>query len=272
MQDPLLAGADASRRQRRGRGAKPAGQDRKGGRGGARRQAPPAWVGRAPAASEPPHPGHGGMRPAAGARSPTQRAGQEIGLLCTAHRLPAPSRAAAWSLLLLRLSLIGHPDFPVSCGRETGPNGAGMLAFRNAPEAAAEPKPKLFPVFSRPSGKTAPQGRRRVRRRLRPQPAVSPCFDWFFAFTTPAPKRPETRAFVAAVKTCAPSETPRVPERPPNGGARLTRPFRQSEFSRPGPGPRRARMECGPRRNRFSRASFAAGRPKGRMAKRAGAL
>ena len=153
MQGHPLAGADASRRQRRGRGAKPAGQDRMGGRGGTC----PAWLGRAPAASEQPHPGHGGMRPAAGARSPTQRAGQEIGLLCTAHRLPAPSRAAPWSLLLLRRSLIGHPDFPVSCCRETGPNGAGMLAFRNAPEAAAEPKPKLFPVFSRPSGKTAPQ-------------------------------------------------------------------------------------------------------------------
>ena len=194
---------------------------------------PPAWVGMAPAASEQPHPGHGGMRPAAGARSPTRRAGQEIGLLCTAHRLPAPSRAAAWSLLLLRRSLIGHPDFPVSCGRETGPNGAGMLAFRNAPEAAAEPKPKLFPVFSRPSGKTAPQGRRRVRRRLRPQPAISPCLYWLFRTARRASKCPEVRAFAAAVGRHASWETPLVPDRRVDFGVCLPRPFRRSEFSEP---------------------------------------
>lgn len=95
---------------------------------------------------------HPGPQPA---RAPHQGAGREVGLPCTAHRLPAPSRAAPWSLLLRLRSLIGHADFPVGSCRETGPNGAGMPAFRNAPGAADEPKPKPFPVFSRSSGKWA---------------------------------------------------------------------------------------------------------------------
>ena len=78
--------------------------------------------------------------------------------------------------------------------------------------------------------------------------SVSPCF---FAFFIPGacPETPGNRGLCRRCQNMLASETRRVTKRRPNGGACLTRPFRQSEFSRPGPGPRRARMESASRRN-----------------------
>jgi hypothetical protein len=93
-------------------------------------------------------------------RCPLDRPGgaeQEFGRPCTAHGQPAPSRVASWPLLLRSRSLISDQEFPVRCGRENGAETSEMLAIRNAPETANEPEPMVFPVFSRPSGKTAPQ-------------------------------------------------------------------------------------------------------------------
>jgi hypothetical protein len=82
---------------------------------------------------------------------------QEFERPCTAHGRPAPSRVASWPLLLRSPSLISDQEFPVRCGRENCAETSEMLATRNAPETAGEPKPRVFPVFSLSSGKTAPQ-------------------------------------------------------------------------------------------------------------------
>jgi hypothetical protein len=263
------SGAGTGRRERRGRGAEPAGQARKGG-GGTRRQVRPAWVGTALAASR-----RTQAVPAPGPPpAPDPHPGRGTGGRASMHgTLPTGTRPGRLIVPALATAIPDRPSgFPCWLLQGNRPERRGNAGLSERAGSCGQAETEAIPCIFPPIRESIHAGGETGSPRTASTTSRNPLFQLAFY---PHDTCPETPGNPGLCRRCQNMRAVGDAARPKAAAewwraSHLT--LSAVRVFQARTGARRARVECGPRRNRASRASFAAGRPKGRMAKRASAL